>query len=852
MKIQALRISGFRGIPPVKGDQPSVTLDLSTPTGGARNLLLFGPNAFGKSSIASAIEWFFKERLGYSEFVEAFQDSDLVHMAVGEPGYPDTACIELVLQHKGEQCTVRKRLNRSGHRCASELGSLSAELARVKDEIVVLDHDTFHHFVCAASKDKWRTFSGLIGYELLDWFRAGMDSLSGRGLTDALGLKDLQSRLEKSRSEWQERLLDVIRPHVVGHYEYVDLDTLRNALMTGLEVLLTSLGLAAPTSVDEVTREYWSDLSRQTQPLVAYSERAGRAANLARQAMYLEPLPPSFTELLHELADAAKRLSEHKGDFDRRLLADFYRQSLQVITGNASEPGQCPLCGQRVDLAHLARDVLNKLASLDLDGVMQLQNHVERLFASATDELAKRRPVLREHALSAVRDAFAKVNDFAAVAAAIRLSSLNLDAVLYWIYCCEHLLQVMADHKARLEEERAGIENAIEGSPMADVAEKLDSLRALWRSWRELTEDQERLSADARWLSAAEDIISSLRNAARDFREELSDFSGRVADSINADVKRYYEALHPDDNVKPYLKVAINGSQRLVYLRCRYHGKDKDAASVLSESHRNSLGMAIILAFMHYRRRLGSPVEFCVFDDVTQSFDTSHRLNLLALLEDGRYPEISQQQILLLTHDRTLADIVKRAGDDGDRPGWLRIDIRSWCLRGLSLEPCKEPLKCAREYLQYGDEVAAAVYARRALEQTYRKVLEKCRVRVMYDPAPWNTTLNTYRKWISSEVEDLWEHKEGYINPGSLDFRKLFTSQRILNLTVHDSQFLDNPMTLGDVQAALDMVQELQLMFKCRSCGRSWLPTLRLVKGGVPECPGCSKPVAPAPPWLES
>jgi hypothetical protein len=36
-------------------------------------------------------------------------------------------------------------------------------------------------------------------------------------------------------------------------------------------------------------------------------------------------------------------------------------------------------------------------------------------------------------------------------------------------------------------------------------------------------------------------------------------------------------------------------------------------------------------------------------------------------LENKNFPEISQQQILFFTHDRTLADLIKRSGDQQER-----------------------------------------------------------------------------------------------------------------------------------------------------------------------------------------
>ena len=63
--------------------------------------------------------------------------------------------------------------------------------------------------------------------------------------------------------------------------------------------------------------------------------------------------------------------------------------------------------------------------------------------------------------------------------------------------------------------------------------------------------------------------------------------------------------------------------------------------------------------------------------------------------------------------------------------------------------------------------------------------------------------MEKYREYILTEINELWNDNKGFIDPNDPLFQQLFTSQRILNLTIHDSQFLDNPMSLGDVQAAM-------------------------------------------------
>ena len=238
MKIKTIRISGFRGIPPV--DPPDVDINLSADFGEPKHLLLFGPNAYGKSSIADALEWFFKENVRGSDYFVEYSDEDNVHVMLGQPNYETEAYIELLIEHEGGEHTIRKTLDGAGNKVKENLGDIQAILQSLDDEIIVLNHDQFRKFVSAANTDKWKTFSSLIGFEELDNFRAGIDSLSQRSLTDYLHRQELTSEIESRRQKYDEDFQRVLQTNEIS---VETLDKLKSHFQTLLEVTLTSLSL---------------------------------------------------------------------------------------------------------------------------------------------------------------------------------------------------------------------------------------------------------------------------------------------------------------------------------------------------------------------------------------------------------------------------------------------------------------------------------------------------------------------------------------------------------------------------------------------------------------------------------
>ena len=673
MKIKTIRISGFRGIPPV--DPPDVDINLSADFGEPKHLLLFGPNAYGKSSIADALEWFFKENVRGSDYFVEYSDEDNVHVMLGQPNYETEAYIELLIEHEGGEHTIRKTLDGAGNKVKENLGDIQAILQSLDDEIIVLDHDQFRKFVSAANTDKWKTFSSLIGFEELDNFRAGIDSLSQRSLTDYLHRQELTSEIESRRQKYDEDFQRVLQTNEIS---VETLDKLKSHFQTLLEVTLTSLSLPSP-SFDAIDNDFWNSAREKTSTpdsIAAVSTRLGELNTILSR---LSPFSEEIITSIETLNAQATTLDGKKDDFDKELLAEFYRAGLLIIEENKTEQDLCPFCLSPFDWEHLVKGITKRNQALDFASIQNDHLKLLQTWENLEAEINSRRPNLGTIEISAVKDAFLNIDKIQEVETALNLSSYDLDYIQDWVGNFNALAEVVASSREAVQTEIEEVTDAIENNPQLEIQQTVNQLAQLWSDIGKLVNNLAHLLSLENKLGVMNQVIDNMRTITRNFRTELNDFSGRVIEIINADVRDYYDELHPDDNVRPYLCVTVSGNQRIVDLQCDYKGvPDRAAVTLLSESHRNSLGLAILLAFMKYKRQTGSPIGFCIFDDVTQSFDVEHRTNLLSLLENQNFPEISDQQIIFMTHDRTLADLIKRPGEQDIRDNWIRMDIRHW------------------------------------------------------------------------------------------------------------------------------------------------------------------------------
>src|SRR5262245_8587287 len=224
------------------------------------------------------------------------------------------------------------------------------------------------------------------------------------------------------------------------------------------------------------------------------------------------------------------------------------------------------------------------------------------------------------------------------------------------------------------------------------------------RAWRAAAAELVRAQAA---LGVAERVYDAYEERQRRQLEEmLSSISGRVAE--------IYGALHPGENlsgisVEPWTAKGLELSVQL-------HGvKQRPPHGVLSESHLNSLAIALFLAMAE---TFNEKMRFLVLDDVINSFDREHRGQLADLLAN----EFAEWQLLVLTHDHQFFEHLTRRA-----PSWRKLELTSWSYgegpRTLGYETSRA-LAAARERLEQGDTGGAAAKARRALEEQLQEVCQ--------------------------------------------------------------------------------------------------------------------------------
>ena len=292
------------------------------------------------------------------------------------------------------------------------------------------------------------------------------------------------------------------------------------------------------------------------------------------------------------------------------------------------------------------------------------------------------------------------------------------------------------------------------------------------------------------------------RKQKEDLSELLKQISRRVAE--------IYARLHPDEDLAA---VSIEPwTAKGVELAIEFHGsRQRPPHGVLSESHLNSLAIALFLAMAEeFNERLG----FLLLDDVINSFDIEHRGRLAELLADG----FSDWQLIVLTHDQLFFEHLSRRA-----PSWRKLELTSWSHAAGPRTTRYETLgilAVARDRLQSGDVHGAAAKARRGLEELLQEVCEALCAPLPFrrgqanDKREIGELFKGLRRTLKERAKPLLESMEPLLKNLEADVGAT------LNVEVHGSR---RRAAASEVETTLKRIEALDRHWSCPQCStRVW------------------------------
>jgi energy-coupling factor transporter ATP-binding protein EcfA2 len=641
-------------------------------------------------------------------------------------------------------------------------------------ETFLLRGRTLADFLNKSKGEKWKALSQILGLEAVDELR--------------LNLQTAANNLERDAQSATTELATAADALASRNVRASKTD-----LLAMIKDLCNQAGVEEPGTLDEALHPDWS-------ARVAPSRRLPAGVAVSALAAQIEVLPVFVpTAPLVENWNLFVKQPISSDEARVRLMA-----AGKAILDQEAAVVRCPLCGQQVDHAQLRSLIEGSLATLQgaAGDLRAAEESVNRLIQDVRSALETREGLLRQ-----ARELGIEFRELPAApltdleGATARRQPINLGSLQAF---AEKLSSWREDALNVLKGIRSGEDDG--DSPLF----KLGVVVELGKKWA--TAERESIAArNAADLSAR--IFMKYQDAERDyFAEVLNEISGRAAE--------IYGKLHPGEG---FSSVSVEPmSEKGVELAIDFHGShEKPPHGVLSESHLNSLAIALFLAMAEsFNERIG----FLVLDDVVNSFDIGHRGQLADLLAT----DFKDWQLLVLTHDEQFYRRIIRLA-----PDWSRLEFTSWTFEEgprTTLYQTADMLEAARQALADHDRIGAATKGRRAVEEFLQEMCEGLEA-----PLPFRRGSTNDRREIGELISGLRRRlketdKASYQQLDPLLTRIEADVQAALNVEAHSSigRAADQ-----EIQAALDRLGDLIQRWTCTSCGtRAW-------KQGGPDVYSC-------------
>jgi hypothetical protein len=742
-----------------------------------KGLLVFGENGTGKSSIADALEWYFTGRIE----LLAHEGRDRATRHVGADRKLRTAVTVTTTGVLGGTITYPP-------------GELPPPRRAAGRETFLLRGRTLADFVNKPKAKKWQALAEILGLEEIDRFR--------------LDLQRARNELRSAASERQAALDSAAAP-----LRKVTARPSEPTLLQALQERCARADIAPPASIEAVYSRSWNQgvASGDGDP----TTRRTTAIRTAAERLDALVALPNATERLAAWNQAAT--SQDKRITVRLKLlgaADAYLRS-------EGQVDHCPLCGSPVEAAELAARVRALVVALEREHeAAQRAEDGLREVISKIDAAEQERQAQRDQArLHGVELPELPESPAAALGAALG-SQEPVDHAIVSAY---------ADALAGWDR-RAVAQLLEQAPPPSDPREALlveiGVLSEQVRAWRKA---ERAAHAAHSAFELADQVFSTYK------QRQLAHFEA-VLRRISAKTAELYGRLHPGEDLD---RVGIETwSEKGVELVVEFHGsKQKPPHGVLSESHLNSLAIALFLAMAETFNRL---VGFLVLDDVVNSFDDAHRADLADLLAS----DFEHRQLIVLTHDHLFFKRLIRLA-----PTWKQLELTSWDFAEgprTTAYSMARMLDAAQRCLGDGDLHGAAAKGRRALEELLQEVAEALRL-----PLP-------FRRGADNDRREAQELLSGLLRGLKEDYKPLYKEllpllraieldvQEALNVEVHAGQ---DRATSKEIIAALDRIGRLDALWTCADCGtRVW----RLGSPAAASCKCRSKRFPPREgEWLQ-
>ena len=805
--IESFEVAGFRAY------LKPQTFPLGTKK-HCKSLVVYAPNATGKSSLIDAFEFFFSEngsleRLGKRVSPTQAGPKAMEHVSAKSKRVPGR--VSFKFRQGKERFENDRFLANSGERP----GAAQRVADAIKLPFVIRGYD-LRKFVMDSALDRYVEMGAWFALDPILNIQQSLQALrrSIRTKSETSGqidgrLLDLRNQTDEKVTEWDEtKVCEWFNSNVLA-----SLDP---------ELSLESLSETDPTFIAIVEAEK----KEQEHLGLAAINRLITDVKAIQGEDDEKGLIGVFETSVNSFDEAIRRKSEERNVASQAIFNDIWENANSLFNNQDIQMESCPVCDTKFeDTPHGSCDGVKVSVQTQLSTLSKYraaEKAADRAAKDAQDSNRKLITAIDKLRTGLNEGGFTVGEEIPDYLTKVETWSLNDPT------------PNPVDIISKLKKTNSSLKN----TKSAIILKQGDNTYAIAcdhaRRLIRLKADVEAILRTKKHLGTLLDGLTSQTEIVEDQinRHVLSLLSG-----LESEVNRLYlkmqRPVDPDPSpIKFWLSPDRSKNQRQVRLAIDFAPNQKEVAPTgyLSDSQIHSVAIALRLAAIRAFNR-NAPI--IVLDDVVTSYDADHRKNIAATIAE----ELDGFQVVLVTHDEQFFLLLK------DHLSESEFEFQ----RITQIDPDFGPV--FSNYRTPDEVIDNKLSQRQSAGEEIRKVEEEWLLKIcrefVVDVAirPIDQPFHFNRSELASALSSFLNEKR-ILPPKIAGFRNGFlTSLQTGVVENFASHFSDNPNrsgSFGDEKARWDEFREFRGLFRCSKCGHSRFKRPHTIKN--PLCNKCDTP----------
>lgn len=784
MKIEALRVTNFRGL--IKFD--------CTPKG--KSVIISGPNGSGKSALVDAIDFLFTGKITRLTGTGSKELSLKDHGPHVDHDAKDAVVSADIVLPSGTKFTLERRIAQPKKPTCTPnpTPEISAALTLAERGYHVLSRKEILRYIAAESGTRASDIQTLLNLNEIEDLRKILVGAQ----------KDAERELASMRQEISTQESDLARTLRIAQYS-------DEALLAAINASRSQLG-ADPLNKTGLDKAKTGVQTPATVPGITGSN-----------PKLIESDGRQISEIFAKKAALAVRESELKSllikiDADPNLKKDLaHKQLLDLGVSLIDAEPTCPLCEKR------------------WDSVEALKRHIEerRAKALAAAELQQNISAIVGEISRAIGSLLLVVPRLVASATELKLTALSpkltvwQQAVQDWSNRLKDVpaqYPIVANQLASNELLPAEVPTWLAelGTAASAATPTVSPAQLAWDTLTRFEASWPTLSRTRLKLTTVQTRNTRLMSLGKAFEASRESILGSLYKDIEKQFADFYGLLH-DDEGKTFA-ATFKPEGAALKLEVDFHGKGKFPPHALhSEGHQDSMGLCLYMALI--RKLTDGKIDLTVLDDVVMSVDSGHRRHVCDLLAD----KFGNRQFFITTHDEIWA---RQLRNSKIGPSAIKVEFRDWTVTTGPKWREADHWNEIEKSRQAGNVPEAAAALRRELEQFFEQACDALAAKVPYNGAAIYD-LGDFSQAALGELgallgkaksaEHSWGNRDrvAELEKYEADFAAAKTETNIdkwvINATVHFNQW--GQTSKEDFAPVIQAHAKLRNCFKCAKCG---------------------------------